>query len=144
LNFSHQITLLPLVKQQSKNYFLRHKWDLNTSKLLSWAILVLSNDSITTNPFDTDPKTYIITITHNIPNMIPNSTRLEAYPNYRSPQLWLIKVFSMTHNSPNSKTFPKRNFWNIFSHKSGFPIHRPIFLWSSHLHMSHFLSTPNN
>jgi len=102
---------------------------------------------------------YTIIMTYNIPNIL-SSTILETYPNYKSPQLWLIKFSSITHDPHDFKTLLRsctkedkphqkllqQNKLEIYAHHAdiGFPIYEPIFLQSFHLHMSQFFLTPNN
>jgi hypothetical protein len=150
--FCAPINLLCLFKQQPMIYFLRHNWDYKILSLFLWVISIFDNHSITTNPFETNP-TYTINIPHNIPNTL-NYTKLETHPNCKSYQLWLIKVSSMSHNSPNPnipKKFVKKRttlIKHFYNKKIGklsscncWILHsRPIFSLSSHFHRSHFLS----
>jgi hypothetical protein len=100
---------------------------------------------------------YTITMIYNILDIL-SSTILETYPNYKSLQLWLIKFSSITHDPHNLKTLlrslykrrqPHQTFLQqkkleLYPHANiGFHTYGPIFLQSSHLHMSHFLLTPN-
>jgi hypothetical protein len=131
--------LLSLFKQQLMIYFLRHNWDYNILSLFSWAISIFDNCSITTNFFETNP-TYTINIPHNIPNIL-NYTELETDLDCETYQLWLIKVSSMSHNSPNlniprkfveKRTTPIKHFYNkkignLSSCKSWILHSRPIF-----------------
>jgi hypothetical protein len=149
-------SLTTLFKQQSKTYFLRHKWDQNILSLLSWTILILKMIPSQQTPLILIPKTYTITITHNIPS-IPCSTKLKTYLNCKSPQLRLIKFSLITPYSPNLKIFlrslykrgqPPSNICvtkklKLYLHANfGFPIHGTIFPWSSHVHKFHSFQHP--